>query len=223
MALLFKYDNFDAFPDTGASGAWYADKKAGKVYFWNGANYEYLKRYDATAGDMLADDYDGGEPDGVVNEAETAQGAELAPDFIANAPAGDLEAGDFLLLSDTSDGGLVKKMTPEQLFKNTFRPVISVNIATNLDNWAPVGLVAGVWIKATTAGVYQLTGIDAAGFKDGDFIYLTNLGSQTLKVKNNNAASLANNRFLLDNDINIKPYESRTIARDGVLNRWLIF
>ena len=59
---------------------------------------------------------------------------------------------------------------------------------------------------------------DVKTSRDNNFV-----SSRDVKIKNNSASSLANNRILTNGDFTIKPNQGCIFVRDGVSSRWRIF
>lgn len=98
-------------------------------------------------------------------------------------------------------------------------------ITTNTDDYNPTGfqvsndIVVSV-LRMDSDANRDLTGLVPSSPAKGNIIIITNIGTSDIKLKNNDANSVAANRFLLKGDINIEPNESYALYYDTVSLRW---
>jgi hypothetical protein len=100
---------------------------------------------------------------------------------------------------------------------------ITINLTQNEDDLSITGLGAGLLIRVNATGNYSITGIVPASIFKGQWIVLTNVSNNILRLKNNDAASVASNRFLLGQNTTIRTEESIALIYDTVDQRWRPF
>ena len=103
-------------------------------------------------------------------------------------------------------GGLI---TPPQLTVDT-------------NNWNPTGLATTSFIRVSTSGVIDLTGIQAPSPAVAQAIYITNIGGNNLSILSNDANSLAANRILSNGTILLNGDESVLLVYDTTSLRWRV-
>ena len=91
--------------------------------------------------------------------------------------------------------------------------------ATDQDNLTVLDLDTASVLRIASSNDIELTGIadTATPFK---VLVVLNVGTKKVKIKNNNAGSLAVNRFLCDGDPNMKSNQGMIFIYDGVSERW---
>lgn len=100
-----------------------------------------------------------------------------------------------------------------------------VTISSNTNN---LGLPRNTLFRLTSTGNYDLTGIvpyAGAATNSGRIIYLLNVGSNNISLKNEDALSTAANRFLTHNgnQITLAPNHLVLALYDGTASRWRIW
>ena len=96
-------------------------------------------------------------------------------------------------------------------------------INVNTDNLNVPDLVSGVLLRLNVTGNYTLSGIIPPDINQGNLLFLRNVGTGNLSLKNNNAGSGANNRFLMGGNHNVQSNESAIFVYDTIDLRWAIF
>lgn len=105
-----------------------------------------------------------------------------------------------------------------------FQPT-SITLSANTNNF---GINANTLVRMTSTGNYDLTGLVplvSAETNTGRIIYLLNVGSNNIVLKNEDALSTAANRFLTHNGnhITLGPGHLVLALYDGILSRWRIW
>lgn len=95
-------------------------------------------------------------------------------------------------------------------------------LTASTHDYNPAGLATANVVFISATGNQDLTGIAAQ--EDGRVLFVQNylLGGGDVKLKNNNANSLAANRFLLDADVTIKAGMGVTLIYSTSVSRWLV-
>lgn len=97
----------------------------------------------------------------------------------------------------------------------------TANLIANTNNLAIANLATSILVRLTTAGNFQLTGIVVPDITKTFFFNAFNVGtSGNIIFKNNDAGSIAQNRFLVGGDINVQPGEGLSLIYDPVDLRW---
>ena len=102
-------------------------------------------------------------------------------------------------------------------------PAINVTLNANTNNLLIPGLSNGVLIRFTTTGNFNLTGIIPPDITQGGLIFVANVGTNNLTLKNNDAGSSANNRFVMGGDKKIQPGEAAIFVYDTISLRYRLF
>jgi len=90
-------------------------------------------------------------------------------------------------------------------------------------NWIVAGLATANVIYATSTGNNDLTGIDSTGIVNGQTYFIYNIGvAGDIKIKNNNAGSLAANRIITNGDVNVKVGMGVILSYDTTASRWRV-
>lgn len=109
-------------------------------------------------------------------------------------------------------------------FQNTIRLTGAITpppIAAHTNNYNPAGLATANILFLDATANYDLTGLEAQ--ENGRVLFIQNISTNgDIKLKNNNANSLAANRFFLNADATIKKGMGTTIIYNSTLQRWLI-
>jgi hypothetical protein len=92
---------------------------------------------------------------------------------------------------------------------------IDATLTANTDNWAPTGVATARIIRiGSTGGPWNLTGIAAPTGPVRQVLTLRNVSGVNVVLIYNSGSSLAGNRFVLPNGVNV------TIAPQGALTLW---
>lgn len=94
-----------------------------------------------------------------------------------------------------------------------------VTLVSNTNDLNIPNIASNVLIRITTQGNYSLTGIINPDLL-GRQIFIFNVGTNNLTLKNNDAGSSANNRFLLGSDRTVQANEGIAMVYDVVSLRW---
>lgn len=102
---------------------------------------------------------------------------------------------------------------------NTVTPAA---LAAQADDYAPTGIEdVGVLRVSTDSGVPRtITGIQAPSPARVQHIFITNLGPGTVNLSDNNGASAAVNRFLMNGNHGLASNDSTHIWYDVTSSRW---
>jgi hypothetical protein len=96
--------------------------------------------------------------------------------------------------------------------------ITPVPISSNIDDYNPPSLNNANVLRISSTINIELTGLVAQS--EGYFLWVFNVGTNDIKLKENNSSSSANNRFLINGDINIKEDESVLLWYDISSLRW---
>jgi len=134
-------------------------------------------------------------------------------------------AGDLIIIEDSVDSNNKKKVTIGSLPSSSPAPVIlsPPQITGNQDNYNPVGWAASDIVILDVNSPVNITGFEAVlGYNEKMLVNTHTM--HNIKIKNNDALSLAANRILCpDNkDYDLKKTASITIRYLDVLARWQI-
>lgn len=100
-----------------------------------------------------------------------------------------------------------------------FSTSISQTLTGNTDNLVIPGLSTNVLIRITTTGNFDFTGLvnpDSLGRQ----IYILNVGTNNLVLKDNSSSSDPENRFLIGANRNVQQNEAITLLYDTINLRW---
>jgi hypothetical protein len=129
-----------------------------------------------------------------------------------NGQSSEIPDGDGLLIPNlVLEGGFIMPTA------------IQVNINANTDDLSINGLENGVILLLNTTGNYSLTGIVPPDITEGGLIFLANTGTSTLTLKDNNAGSSANNRFLMGGNRTLRSNKSAIFVYDTINLRYRLF
>jgi hypothetical protein len=134
--------------------------------------------------------------------------ALISLDFILAAKngGGDVEV-DTNFKKEVSFGGV---LTPSQLIANT-------------NNYNPTNLSTCNYLRVRSANDINLTGLQSPTPTTNKTIFITNVGSRNITLKNNSLFSLAQNRFYFTNDIILSPNSGATLIYDTTTLGWRCF
>lgn len=91
-------------------------------------------------------------------------------------------------------------------------------IGANQNDYSPTGLSTANIVRLSSSLNVDITGLLAQ--PAGARYYVFNVGSFTIKLKNDNAGSILANRFLFKSDLSIEAKEGIVIWYDGASSRW---
>ena len=103
-------------------------------------------------------------------------------------------------------------------FSNDISPA---SIGASQNNYAPTGHATAAVMRLTASGAFNITGL--AGGVDGRIVTLMNIGSSTITLTNEDAASTAANRFALGASLAIAASKSVVLIYDSTSSRWREF
>lgn len=92
------------------------------------------------------------------------------------------------------------------------------SIGASQNNYAPAGHDTASVLRLTASAAYNITGL--AGGADGRVLTLFNIGTNTITLKAEDAASTAANRFDIGSDIAIGADRSAVLVYDSTSSRW---
>lgn len=128
---------------------------------------------------------------------------------------------DQINVRDDSEGRQKKATLTEvkSLFQGSlFSAIVSPPALTgDVDNYNPAGIAPGVLLIIDPGGSDRdITGFNSTGFVAGDMLYISEAsGSDKLKLKDNDGASSAGNRFAMSGDLDIKENMGTTLYYNG--------
>ena len=123
----------------------------------------------------------------------------------ANTITGPVKIGGAIVFTDTGT------VTPAAIGSNTddYNPTEG---AKTIDD--------AVLLRLSTSGNYVITGLIAPVNYRGQIIYLVNVGSNNLTLNDDDASSLAANRFFIGANKTLQSDEGITIVYDTVNQKW---
>ena len=92
------------------------------------------------------------------------------------------------------------------------------SIGASQNNYAPTGHTTASVLRLTASGAYNITGL--AGGVDGRLLTIFNIGTNTITLKAEDAASTAANRFDIGSDIAIAADQAAVLMYDSTDSRW---
>jgi hypothetical protein len=100
--------------------------------------------------------------------------------------------------------------------------VTPAQITTDQNDYAPSGIGSASVLRVSSSALKYITGI-AGGQVAGRVLYVTNIGTQVVTLKDSDAGSTAANRFAT-NGYNVAIYggQNVTLLYDGTLSRWVV-
>jgi hypothetical protein len=91
-------------------------------------------------------------------------------------------------------------------------------LAANTNDYNPAGLGGAAVVRLSASAAVNLTGL--AGGQDGRRITLMNVGSDTITITSNDAASAASNRFLMTANVPLQANQAVSFVYDSTANAW---
>lgn len=108
-------------------------------------------------------------------------------------------------------------LTQDVIFAGIISPT---QLTANTDNWAPTGLSAASFIRASSDASRNITGLSPGS--SGRFLTIHNIGSFNLVLVDESASSTAANRFALTGDVTLLPDSVAVLQYDGSSSRWRV-
>jgi hypothetical protein len=97
-----------------------------------------------------------------------------------------------------------------------------VALTGSVNDYMPVAAWPGnAVVRLSSTGAVNVTGLRAAGVSPAHRVALTNVGANTITLKNENASSAAANRLALNADIALGAKQGCLLAYDQTLARWV--
>lgn len=93
-------------------------------------------------------------------------------------------------------------------------------LTSNTNNYAPPSFADNTILRISSDATRDLTGIVPGASQTGRLIYLTNVGSNTINLRNESASSTAANRFALGVDFALNAGVTIGLWYDGTSSRW---
>lgn len=101
-------------------------------------------------------------------------------------------------------------------------PTTPPSIVSDIDNYNPSGLNSTNLLRLSSAGNYNITGLQRPSPEEPQLIVLRNVGTNNITLSNEDASSIASNRFQLGGSKTLQPGESATIVYDPISLRWFL-
>lgn len=90
----------------------------------------------------------------------------------------------------------------------------------NTNNLVIANIQTAIIIRLSSTGNHGLTGLVPFNDNKAWMLFLTNVGTRNIILKNNDAASSANNRFLIGGNKKIQQDEGILLFYDPISKRW---
>lgn len=131
-------------------------------------------------------------------------------------------ANNYFLVADsaTSEG---IKWSNDVSFSGTVAfngEITPTALSAHTNNYNPTGISTCNFLRISATGNYDLTGVAAPLTSINQAIYIVNIGTFSITLKNSSASSTAENRFLLGADKNLQQDEGIMIIYDQTSDRW---
>lgn len=97
---------------------------------------------------------------------------------------------------------------------------LTATINANTDNLVVPNIETAIVLRLNVTGNYSLTGLTPANITKAWMLFVANIGTGNLSIKNNDPASLAENRFILGSNKTIQSDEGILLFYDPISNRW---
>jgi len=105
----------------------------------------------------------------------------------------------------------------------SFGDAVTVNINANTNNLLIPNLGGSLLVRLNFTGNYSLTGIVPNDITKGQWIILNNVGTGSGIFKDNDAGSIAQNRFIIGANKTVQTDEGIALVYDTVDQRWRSF
>jgi hypothetical protein len=103
------------------------------------------------------------------------------------------------------------------------KTVTTAEIGTDQNDFSPVGWdssIAFLRLDPVSSNI-EITGINSTGFRNGQSLFIANINSvRSVKLTNNDPASLPENRFISKGDTTLVKEEGILVVYDAVSKRW---
>jgi len=97
---------------------------------------------------------------------------------------------------------------------------VTIDISSNVNNLVIPNLESTVLVRLNVTGNRSLTGIVPISTEVAQEIQIFNVGTGNLSMKNNDAGSSGDNRFLLGANRKVQSNEGVRLIYDPAYNRW---
>jgi len=94
------------------------------------------------------------------------------------------------------------------------------SLAANTDDLAVTDIEKTIVLRLSASGNYSLSGLAPANDNFAYMVYISNVGTSNITIKNNSASSIAANRFLLGGNKTLQSDEGVLLFYDPVSKRW---
>lgn len=94
-------------------------------------------------------------------------------------------------------------------------------LSGHTENWNPTGLLSSRIIRASSTANYELRGLNSTGM-DNRKLTIINIGTPTIKFKDESLTSTAAYRFVHNGDVTIAQYEAVELWYDTEISRWIM-
>jgi len=158
----------------------------------------------------------------------STEGGAMPSTIEAAAPYTPLATGNFDRVLSVNDNNLQAAMETIDDHDHTSAStafaltgdITPAELSGNQNNYNPTGLSTASVIRLTATNDWNITGL--AGGTDGRIIVILNVdaGSDTITLKDADAASDAANQFQLISDIPLKPGDGIALIYDSTDSRW---
>lgn len=122
-----------------------------------------------------------------------------------------------------SDGGANGNLTISACATTCALPgdISPTQITADQNDYNPANLSTSTVLRLDASQFVSITGL--AGGADGRLMSLVNVGSQPIRLADENTASTAANRFALGGDIMLMPNDAQVLIYDSTSSRWRTF
>lgn len=93
-------------------------------------------------------------------------------------------------------------------------------ITGNTNDYSPANLFTTNFLRLSASGNFNLTGLLAPSPPVNQAIFIVNIGTNNIALKDSSVLSLSSNRFLLGTDKTLQPNEGIMVIYDNVSLRW---
>ena len=93
-------------------------------------------------------------------------------------------------------------------------------ITGDQSNYSPSGLQNTNFLRLSSVGNINITGLQAPTPVSNQGIFICNIGVNNIMIKNDNSSSIAKNRFLIGNNKTLQPNEGIMLIYDNISLRW---
>ena len=137
-------------------------------------------------------------------------------------PVLELVTLDFILAPQNNGGNIEIDSNFKKQF--SFGGVLTPSqLVTNTNNYNPTNLSTCNFLRLSSSSDVNLTGLKAPNPITNQTIFLTNIGNNSITLKNSSLLSLAENRFYITNNIILGPNSGVTLIYDNITLGWRCF